>query len=486
VSTLLEQLATKPPEQRLAFLTACSDDAILAAWYDWRGTWARGNQTAPPGEWRVWILLAGRGFGKTRSGAEWVREEVEKGARHIALVSDTAADTRDVMIEGQDGIIAVCPPWDRPLYEATKRRLTWKNGATATAYAAEAPELLRGPQHDRAWCDELAKWKNLRKRDDQGGTAWDNLMFGLRQGAAQCVVTTTPRPIRLIRDLLARATTVVTRGSSYENRANLSAIYFSEVIKPYEGTRLGRQEINAELLEDIQGALWLRAWFEREGFRVFERPTCERIVVAVDPPASSHEGSDEAGIVVAGRRDERGYVLADRSIPKASPDQWARRAIAAYHEYEADLIVAEVNNGGEMVAHTIHTIDAGIPVKSVHASRGKRTRAEPISAMYEQGRISHCGVFDAMEAQQAQWVPDSGDDSPDRLDACVWALTELMLGGGALETWTAGDSVKPAAVATDEPVPADVATYAEDGRLARREIAAPALALVGGVWMPGS
>jgi phage terminase large subunit-like protein len=398
------------------------------AWlHDWR-FWARPNQLPPPGSWRTWLVRAGRGFGKTRCGAEWVyNERVCRGYRRIALVNDTAADVRDVMIEGPSGLIAVSPPWDKPHYEPSNRRLIWPNGAMAISYAAEAPDLLRGPEHDSAWCDELAKWKNLRKKDVEGGTAWDNLMMGLRVGGnPQCVVTTTPRSVQLIKDLLARQTTVETVGTSYENRANLSDDWYAEVIAPYEGTRLGRQEIYAELLEDVEGALWTHGVIDR--LRVASAPDLQRVVVGIDPAATSKASSDETGIVVAGCAvidgALHGYVLDDCTL-RASPDGWAQAALDAMREHEADCLVPEVNNGGEMVEYTIRTLDANCRITPVRASRGKYTRAEPIAALYEQGRVHHVGSFSLLEDQMCNWT--AGDASPDRLDALVWALSELML-----------------------------------------------------------
>jgi predicted phage terminase large subunit-like protein len=663
-----------PPETRARYLGDLSDveRAVLA--YTW-AFWARPSQQAPSGPWSYWVVQAGRGFGKTRTGAEWVRQKVERRqAKRIALVSDTAADVRDVMIEGPVGLLNVSPPWDRPVYEPSKRRVTWKNGAVAIAYAAESPELLRGPQHDSAWCfiagtqvetedgarsiesirvgdrvwtrrglrrvvatgdrsaplarvrlsngealigtedhpvwtqqgwqalgmlksgqtlqgfrasgsgthkdisvpirplqkagrnsiaiaksgnrrtarfragtgststtstafaemtgwtisrsslpetierlipsrvsrnsvsyagewstgasisaspqyadlvntvrpkrrgartrgraatvrqsfarepvitvasdastlglvgrvynltvegtpefyangvlvhncDEFAKWKNLRKVDQEGGTAWDNLLMGLRIGdQPQCCVTTTPRAIPQLRELLKKPGTIATSGSSYDNRDNLSASWFQDVIGAYEGTRLGRQEIHAELLEDVEGALWKRGWLDSA--RVQHAPALKRIVVAIDPAVTSTAASDETGIVVAGLgHDGRGYVLDDVS-GRYSPDGWAKKAVDAYRAHAADRIVAERNNGGDMVRHTLETVDRRVPITLVHASRGKQTRAEPVAALYEQGKVHHVG-------QMCTWEPLKDGQSPDRVDALVWALTELMVG----------------------------------------------------------
>lgn len=405
-------------------LASLTPQQAAAIYYDWR-TWARPNQLPPEGDWRIWLLLAGRGFGKTRTGAEWVRAEVESGRRgRIALVAPTAADGRDVMVEGESGILAISPPWFRPLYEPSKRRLTWPNGAIATVYSADEPDRLRGPQHDGAWADELAAW--------QYPEAWDMLMFGLRLGQdPRAVVTTTPKPVRLIKELLADKTVAVTRGSTYENAANLAPAFLRQIVAKYEGSRLGRQELYAEILEDVEGALWQRQRIDE--LRVARAPELLRVVVAVDPSASDDDTSDEAGIIVAGvSRDGHGYVLADLS-GRLSPDGWARRAVHAYKEWLADRIVAEVNNGGDMVEHTIRTVDPGVPIKKLHASRGKFTRAEPVAALYEQGKVHHVGYFPALEDQMCTWTP--GQPSPDRMDAMVWALTELMITGGQGTAW---------------------------------------------------
>jgi phage terminase large subunit-like protein len=392
---------------------------FLAHW----PSWARLKQMAPHGEWRVWLLLAGRGFGKTRAGAEWVRGRIEAGlARRVALVAPTAADARDVMIEGESGLAAIAPDAFRPRYEPSRRRLTWPNGAVATAFSAEEPERLRGPQHDAAWCDELGAWRY--------DAAWDNLMLGLRLGRdPRCVVTTTPRPVRLVR-LLAGAAgdwVALTRGATRENKENLAPAFLAAIMRRYEGTRLGRQELEAELLEDVPGALWSRALLEREGVRVAAAPEMRRIVVAIDPAASAAENADETGIIAAGLAwDGHGYVLEDLS-GHFSPHQWAVRALAAYRRLEADRIVGEVNNGGDMVEATLRAVDAGAAFKAVRASRGKTLRAEPIAALYEKGRVHHVGAFPALEDQMCGFTGERGRPSPDRLDALVWALSELMV-----------------------------------------------------------
>lgn len=403
-------------------------DALATALSDggWRAK-ARPNQLPPPGDhWRIWLLMAGRGFGKSRAGSEWVQELVTSGAaRNIALVAPTAADTRDVMVEGVAGILTIAPPWARPDYEPSKRRLTWPNGAVATTFSSEEADRLRGPQFDAAWCDELAAWNEPQQ-------TWDMLQFGLRLGSnPKCLITTTPRPIKLLRELLAREgrDVVVTRGSTFENEANLAPAFLQAIRERYEGTRLGRQELNAELLEEVQGALWTRAMLDDS--RVKSVPELRRVVVAVDPSGTSgNDDGDTIGIVAAGVGvDGQGYVIADRSA-KLSPDGWGRRAVAAYHEFNADRIVAERNFGGAMVEHVIRTADRSVAFKEVTASRGKIQRAEPIAALFEQRKVKFVGSFPELEDQLCAMTGSgyAGDGSPDRADALVWALTELMLG----------------------------------------------------------
>lgn len=393
-------------------------DRAHIAWF-WPA-WARAEQLEPGGAWQVWLVKAGRGWGKTRTGAEWIRAQAQPGAR-IALVGATAADVRDVMIEGESGILSVCAPWERPRYEPSRRRLTWPNGAIATAYSAEEPDRLRGPQHTHAWCDEVAAWASP--------DTWDMAMMGLRLGQRPRVMaTTTPKGVPLMRRIEASPGLIVTRGRTLDNAGNLAPSFLSGLMARYEGTRLGRQELEGEDLHDNPDALWSRD--QLDATRVQQAPHFARVVVAIDPAATSKDSSDETGIVVAAVGDDgRGYVLADRS-GRFKPDAWARRAIEAYHEYQADRIVAEGNQGGEMVAHVLNTVQAGLPLRIVHASRGKATRAEPIAALYEQGRISHVGSLAQLEDQLCTWTP--GAASPDRLDALVWALTELFLGRGDL------------------------------------------------------
>ena len=344
--------------------------------------------------------MAGRGFGKTRVLAEQANVWASSGRyKRIAIVAATAADCRDVVVEGESGILATAPAWCRPEYQATRRQLQWPNGCIGTTYSAEEPERLRGPQHDAAICDELATWSRPE--------AWDQLMFGLRLGRhPRIVVATTPRPTKLLRQLLSREgkDLVVTRGTSYENRENLAPGFVQSIVSKYENTRLGRQELNAELLEDTPGALWTLDVIDRS--RRAEAPDLARVVVAIDPAVSSREGSDETGIIVAGR-DERGHgwVLADLS-GRYQPAEWARIAVEAYRRHGADRIVAEVNQGGDLVEATIRTIDENVSFASVHASRGKFVRAEPVAALYEQSKIHHVGAFPLLEDQMASFVPD--------------------------------------------------------------------------------
>jgi phage terminase large subunit-like protein len=399
-------------------------DSLEASW----PAIARPNQLPPPGDWQVWLLLAGRGFGKTRTLAEWVCQQAGSGqAGRIALVAATAADARDVLVEGQSGILAVSPPWFRPVYEPSKRRLTWPNGAMATTFSAEEPERLRGPQHGAAVCDELGAWSRPE--------TWDMLQFGLRLGRyPRCLVATTPRPTKLIRELLAREgrDVTVTRGSTYENRVNLAPGFFDQIIRKYEGTRLGRQELNAELLDDVPGALWSGARLEELRWPVYKSvPDLVRIVIAIDPATTSGEDADETGIIVAGK-DARGhgYVLGDTS-GRYPPTDWARLAISLYRQHKADRVVAEVNNGGDMVEATLRMVDPNVAYTAVRATRGKVVRAEPVAALYEQGRIHHIGAFPTLEDQMCGFTPDldrkTAGFSPDRVDALVWALTDLLV-----------------------------------------------------------
>ncbi|MAH47737.1 ATP-binding protein [Candidatus Pacearchaeota archaeon] len=377
---------------------------------------ARPEQVSPPGEWNCWLIQTGRGWGKTRTGAESVIDAVRSGvASRVHLVARAASDVRDVMVEGESGILSVSPPGFRPEYEPSKRRLTWPNGAVATTFSSEQPDQLRGPQCDFAWCDELASWRYTE--------AWDMLLFGLRLGIhPRVIVTTTPRPRRFLRDLAKLESTITTTGSTMENRDNLSPVFIKTIFDRYGDTHLGRQELEGELLDEIPGALFTRKLIEQS--RVKEHPPLERIVVAVDPATTGKETSDESGIVVVGRAGKDFFVLADLSL-RASPDAVCRRAIFAYQEFQADRIVFEANQGGDTWRTIINGINPQAATKNVHASRGKFARAEPVAARYEQGRVRHVGVFSDLEDQMCNYLPGDSKDSPDRMDALVWAVSEL-------------------------------------------------------------
>ena len=395
--------------------------APILGWQDF----ARPEQIEPSGEWVTWLYMAGRGAGKTRAGAEWVHQQIASGMRRVALVGATAADVRDVMVEGESGIMATAPKNARPIYEPSRRRLTWPSGSIAITYSAEEPERLRGPQHDVAWADELGAWRYSE--------TWDMLLLGLRLGSnPRALVTTTPRPTRLIRSIIEEPGTVITRGSTHDNAANLAPTFLSKILSRYAGTRLERQEIAGELIDDVPGALWTLSMID--AFRVRAAPELVRVVVAVDPATTSGEESDETGIVVAGiGADGHGYVLSDRSC-RMTPDGWARRAAQAYHEFDADRLIVEGNQGGEMVEYLLSTVDRSVPIKRITATRGKRLRAEPVAALYEQGRIHHVGMLAALEDQQASFTGDGGDHD-DRVDALVHALTDLVVDSAGPGIW---------------------------------------------------
>jgi phage terminase large subunit-like protein len=399
--------------------------------YLW-GFWARLDQLPPKGDWLIWLLLGGRGAGKTRAGAEWVRAAVNGGEwdgmpaiGRVALVGETLADVRDVMVEGVSGILAVHARGERPLWQPSRRRLEWANGAVAQTFSSEDPESLRGPQFEGAWCDELGKWRHPDE-------TWDMLQFGLRLGERpRQTVTTTPRPIPLLKRLMAADGTIVTHAPTRANAAWLAPGFMDRVVGRYAGTRLGRQELDGELIEDRADALWHRAGIE--AMRVASAPPLHRIVVAVDPPASHRKGADACGIVAAGlAADGVAYVVADDTVSGARPDRWAARAVRLWRKLEADALVAEVNQGGDMVSAVIREIDSGVPVTPVRATRGKWLRAEPVAMLYAQGRVRHAGAFPELEDEMCDFGPDglSSGRSPDRLDALVWAITALMLGPG--------------------------------------------------------
>ncbi len=411
-------------------LTQEEHEGFLKDWF----FLARSEQLAPAGDWANWIYLAGRGAGKTRTGAEWVRSQVRAGFRRGGLIAPTAADVRDVMVEGESGILACSWANDIdykgrtmgiPLYEPSKRRLTWQNGAQCALYSADEPERLRGPQHEYIWADELCAWRRPE--------TWDLAMFGLRLGRnPQAFISTTPKPKKILIELIKDSASVTTRGTTYDNRANLAGKFFTQVVKRYEGTRLGKQELMGILLEEAEGALWSRP--NLDATRKAGLPAGDfyfkRIAVAVDPAITAKATSDETGITVQGLgSDDHGYVLADYS-GRYSPAEWAKKVDMAWKVWQADIVVAEGNQGGDMVKHTIHTQNRNINVQIVHASRGKAARAEPIAALFEQKRCHMVGNFNDMEDQLCVWEPLSGDESPDRLDAMVWGLTSLMIGKG--------------------------------------------------------
>ena len=378
---------------------------------------ARPKQLPPQGAWRVWFIRCGRGWGKNRTGAEWILQRVREGFTRIALVGETKADVRDTMIEvGDSSILRCARPEERPLYEPSKRRLTFPNGAIAIAYSGDDPDQLRGPQHDSGWVDELAKFQYPKE-------TWMNLLMGLRIGPnPQVLITTTPRPIQILKEIQADPGTVLVTGSTRENEENLSPEFIAEITRRYAGTRLGRQELEGEILDDNPLALWKRDVIEN--LRVREAPPrLVRIVVGVDPAVSGSEESDETGIVAAGlAADGAFYILADRSL-RGSPNEWAHAVSKVYSDTRADRVIGEVNNGGDLVEVNLRMVDRQISYKAVHATRGKVIRAEPIAALYEQGKVHHVGTFPQLEDQMVEWVP--GDRSPDRMDALVWALTEL-------------------------------------------------------------
>lgn len=372
---------------------------------------AREKQRLPTIDFFIWCILAGRGFGKTRTGAETVREWIKTNA-YVNLIGATADDARDIMIEGESGILSVCPKFERPDYLASKRQLRWPNGAISLIFTADEPERLRGKQHYKIWADEVASWRYPE--------SWDQAMMGLRLGTKpQGIVTTTPRPTKLILELVADKKNLVVSGTTYENKANLAAGFFDYVIKKYEGTRLGLQELEAKILTDTPGALWERKKIDDS--RLHQHPDLTRVVVGVDPTASST--GDEAGIITAGKTGEHYYTIADDSR-QGSPQEWATAAVTAYYRHMADCIVAEKNNGGEMVEAVIKQVDPKVNVKLVWASRGKKTRAEPIAAIAAQGRDHHIGFYPKLEDELCMWLP--GEKSPNRLDAKVWAMTELL------------------------------------------------------------
>ena len=424
----MERIALLPARERQPFFASLKDkeiEELLTSWCPW----ARGAQEPPGGDWRVWLLMAGRGFGKTRAGAEWVHYLAEENGRRIALVGPSEEEVRAVMVEGASGLLATAPADAGVQWEPSRGVLRWGSGAEAFVYSGANPEKLRGPEHDFAWCDELGKWAHPE-------ASWDNMMFGLRRGRfPRVLATTTPRPIPLMRRLLTRGDVAVTRGRTSDN-VLLAASFVTYVTDLYGGTRLGRQELDGELIEDVEGALWTRDLIEtsRQSGTLARGDLLSRVVIGVDPPASV--GGDACGIVAAGLgRDGLAYVLGDHSVRGLSPDGWAAAVAAAAELHGADLVVAEANNGGAMIESVLRAARAGLPVKLVHASRGKVARAEPVATLFGKGRAWFAGAFPELEDELAGLTTGGGYEgpgrSPDRADAMVWAMTELMLGKAA-------------------------------------------------------
>ncbi|MGV8832868.1 MAG: DNA-packaging protein [Devosia sp.] len=403
--------------ESLAEVAAKLDGEVEAQYYDW-DKWALPKQRPPQGDWTTWLLMGGRGAGKTRAGAEWVRGLVRQRIGPIALVGETIAEALAIMVRGQSGLLNVHPELERPTLRG--HQLIWPNGVEATLLSASDPDRFRGPQFAAAWCDEIGKWPSAED-------AWDMLQFGLRLGnRPQQMATTTPRPTRLLKRLLADPQTMVTRMATIENQAQLAPQFLDAVVARYRGTVLGRQELDGELIEDLPGALWQRA--------MFHAPTTgavERVLVAVDPPVTGHAWSDACGIVVVGRQGEGALVLEDCTLKPAAPLIWARRAVAAFYAHKADAIVVEVNQGGDLVRNVIAQIDADVPVRPVWANRAKWLRAEPVAALYGRGLVAHVAGLTALEDEMCSFGVDGKSEghSPDRVDALVWAVTELLLNG---------------------------------------------------------
>lgn len=429
----IEKLALLPDAEIDQILTSLGEQGQYQILHDWAWN-ARPEQLAPNllsvhKNWRIWLIMAGRGFGKTRAGAEWVRAIAENDpTARIALIGANHHEARSIMVTGESGLLSIGSEDDRPIYESSLRRLTYPNGAQAFCYSAGEAEALRGPQHSHAWCDELAKW-NIG--DDHNGDIWDNLWMGMRLGDhPQCIVTTTPRPVPMLKRVMAEKNIVITTGSTHENSGNLPAQFIDTVNSQYGGTLLGRQELDGELIEDIEGALWSRSLIEAHRIDAISVDDLRRVIIAVDPPISAH--GDACGIIAAGLdSDGKAYVLGDHSIEKASPETWARKVADATGIWAADRIVAEANQGGAMVKSVLRAAGIAAPVTLVHASRGKVARAEPVAALYETGRVSHVGMFAHLEDQLCGLM--TGGEyigpgrSPDRADALVWALSSLLL-----------------------------------------------------------
>lgn len=430
----LAWLASEPDNVRDLLVNALDDHERAEFAYHW-SLIARPEQLPPEGDWRIWLIMAGRGFGKTRAGAEWVRAVAEENCNaRIALVSSSLAEARAVMVEGESGILCCSPPERRPVFEPSLKRLRFPNGAQAFLYSAAEPETLRGPQHSHAWCDEIGKWPLAH---DRATRCWDNMVMGLRLGTQlRITATSTPRAVPLVTGLLDREDDTdvrITRGSTHDNAINLPPQFLAAIERDYAGSQLARQEIGGELVTDMEGALWSRAMIE-DARQTGPRPPDRRVVVAVDPPASAN--GDECGIIVVTLGDDgKARVVADCSVSRARPDVWAAAVASAARCWNADRVVAEANQGGAMVENVLRAADAALPIRLVHASRGKVARAEPIAALYCAGRALHCGHFPQLEDQMCGLL--TGGEyagpgrSPDRADALVWGMSELMLNNAA-------------------------------------------------------
>lgn len=420
-------LATLSESARDEVIAELSDDEAISATSDWFFS-ARREQMPPAWDWFIWLIISGRGFGKNWTGSNWlINEHLEGRAKNSAVVAATSSDLRRYCVEGPSGILSLAPNHFRPEYKPSRSKLVWPDGAETLLYTSEKPDRLRGPNLDKVWCDELAAWRYLEE-------TWEMLQLCLRYGdLPQCLVTTTPRPKATLRDLVKRegngidaGDVAVTRGSTYDNIANLPKRFVNEIIAQYKGTRLERQEIYGEILDEFEGALWNYKLLDEN--RVNDRPTLVRIGVGIDPAISANEKSDLTGIVAAGIDSRKhGYVIGEHSL-RASPEGWARKAVSVYKDLKADFIVAEKNQGGDMVEATIKSVDPNVPVKLVHASRAKITRAEPISARYEQHTVHHIGTFPELEDEMCLFLPGEIKKSPDRVDALVWVLSELLGG----------------------------------------------------------
>lgn len=416
---MFNKLKILSKEQKTKFIKSLAPEELTMIYYNWREIWARPSQIEPEGDWTYWLILAGRGWGKTKTASEWIRERVYSGeAKHLAFVAPRSADIRDVMIEGASGLLDVFPPNQRPIYEPSKRRVTFHTGAVAITYSGDEPDQLRGPNVDTVWIDELASAR-LQKE------IMDMIAFCLRIGSnPRCIITTTPRPTPTIKGLAKQANVHITRGTTFENRENLSPVFFDSIIGKYERSRIGRQELYGEILEDNPKALWNSA--EIDSHRVDKHPILRRIVIGVDPAVTANKKSDETGIIAVGKgTDDHYYVLEDKSC-RESPARWGKIVCNLYGKLEADKVIGEVNQGGDMVGHVINTIDPLVNFKSVRATRGKKVRAEPVAALFEQGKVHMVGVFPDLETQMVEWNPEEDGDSPDRIDSMVYAIMDLM------------------------------------------------------------